>query len=62
MKKPNTIEKEIDEIRVRLYEEIKGMSPAEMNAYLRAQVAPIEKEFGIKAVSRSKIDERRAAL
>ena len=51
MKKPNTIEKEINAIRVDFYEKTKGMSPSEMNAYIKEQTEPIHKEFGITPVN-----------
>ena len=50
MRKPNPVEDEIDAIRLALYEEIKDMSPSEMTAYIKAQVAPLEKQFGIRPV------------
>jgi len=62
MKKPNNIEKELDAIRVSLYEEIKGMSPSEMNAYMREQVAPIENKYGIRPVNKPIPGNRKAAL
>ncbi|MCL1872636.1 MAG: hypothetical protein FWF85_00780 [Clostridiales bacterium] len=59
MKKLNDIEKEINAIRVSLYEEIKGMSPSEMTAYMKAQVTPIEKKYGIYPVKALKVSEHR---
>ena len=61
MKKPNNIEKEINAIRMDLYEEIKNMSPSEMNAYIKAQVEPIHKKYGICTISETKSNKRRAA-
>ena len=62
MKKLNNVEQELNAIRVSLYEEIKGMSPSEMTAYMTAQVTPIEKKYGIQPISEPKISERRVAL
>ena len=40
---PNTIEEELDTIRIRLYEETKGMSTSEVTAYIKKQLLlPIE--------------------
>jgi hypothetical protein len=50
MRKPTPVEEEINAIRVALYEEIKDMSPSEMTAYIKEQVAPLEKKFGIRPV------------
>ncbi|MDR2179039.1 MAG: hypothetical protein LBP21_01900 [Synergistaceae bacterium] len=60
MKKPNTIEAELNEIRVQYYEATKGMTPKEEIAYVRAQVVPIHKQFNIHAVSRADITAHRA--
>jgi hypothetical protein len=50
MGRPNATEREVNAIRDKLYEEIKDMSPAEMNAYISSKVAPIEKQFHMKVV------------
>ena len=50
MKKKNTIEDELDAIRVSLYEETKNMSPSELTAYIKAQTEPMLKEHGITPV------------
>lgn len=44
-----TFEDELDAIRLRLYEEVKDMTPEEEIAYLKAQVEPLYQEFGIRA-------------
>ena len=62
MSNPNNIEKELNAIRADFYEKTKGMSSAEMNAYIRAQVEPVHKEYGIKTISRVKPTPRRASL
>ena len=51
MKQKNNTEQELNEIRVSIYEEIKGMTPFQMTAYMKAQVAPIENKYGIQAIS-----------
>ena len=62
MKKPNRVEKEINAIREALYEEIKGMSPSEMTAYMRAQVAPLHEQYGIYPVRQTVSDVQKKAL
>jgi len=62
LKTPNTIEDEIHAIRTAIYEEVKGMSPSEMNEYFRKQVAPINKEFGLHPIDKLPDSTKRAAL
>ena len=59
MKKQNNIETELNKIRAEFYEITKDMSPSEMNAYIKAQVAPVHKEFGIRPVSQTTSDAER---
>ena len=42
------LEDELDAIRLRLYEEIKDMTPEEEAAYINAQTAPIIKQYNMK--------------
>jgi hypothetical protein len=51
MRNGNTIEEELNEIRVDLYEKTKGMTPDEEIIYLRSLSTPILKEFGIHTVN-----------
>ena len=53
------VEAELNAIREAIYEEIKGMSPSEMNAYMMAKVAPTVEEFGIRVVSGVPVGRRR---
>ncbi|MDR1085031.1 MAG: hypothetical protein LBP22_09285 [Deltaproteobacteria bacterium] len=53
MKNINTIEDELDAIRIELYEATKGMTTAERNEYFRQQVQPVNEEFGIKPIARA---------
>ena len=63
MSKPNTIERELNAIRADFYEKTKGMTPSEMNAYIKTQVAPVHQKYGIQTVSRVKTNnERRVAF
>jgi hypothetical protein len=57
MKKPNNIETELNAIRADFYEQTKDMSPSEITAYLKAQVAPVHQKYGIHTVSEIKIVE-----
>ena len=50
MKKPNTIEKDLNAIRISLYEETKNMSPAELTAHIKAQTDSMLKKHGITPV------------
>ena len=43
-----SFEDELDTIHLNLYEEVKGMIPEEEIAYLKARVAPIHEQFGIR--------------
>lgn len=48
MKSKNTIEDELNAIRVKLYEQTKDMLPEERVAFIRKQVDPTIKEFGLR--------------
>jgi hypothetical protein len=52
MKNPNTIEDEIDAIRIALYEKTKDMTIKEFNEYVEKQTAPIIKKYGFKVASK----------
>jgi hypothetical protein len=54
MKRCNDIEDEIDAIRLKLREELKGMMPEEETAYIKSQVVPVLKEFGIRTANEIK--------
>ena len=51
METTRTIEDEIDEIRLKIYEETKHMTHAEFNAYIREGAEAVAKEFGFEIVS-----------
>jgi len=59
MKKQNNIETELNKIRAEFYEITKDMSPSEMNAYIKAQVAPVHKESGIRTICMASSDAER---
>ena len=54
MKKPNTIEDEIDEIRLRIYEETKDMSIEERVERVNRIGEAAAKKYGFKRVTRVK--------
>ncbi|MDR1608065.1 MAG: hypothetical protein LBT38_06615 [Deltaproteobacteria bacterium] len=51
MKSRNTIEDEIDAIRIDLYEKTKHMTPKELNDYIHTQNIPIYERYGITPVA-----------
>ncbi|MDR1396007.1 MAG: hypothetical protein LBK52_07555 [Deltaproteobacteria bacterium] len=53
MKNKNTIEDEIDVIRLTLYAETKHMVPSEKVAYLRQQAQAINDKYGLKPIART---------
>jgi hypothetical protein len=54
MKKPNTIEQEINEIRLRIYEKTKNMSIEERAERLNRIGEAAAKKYGFKRISRAK--------
>ena len=56
MKSKNTIEENLNAIRIELYEKTKGMTPDEEVTYLKSLSAPILMEFGIRTVNETKTD------
>ena len=48
MKTPNTIEDEIDAIRLAIYKKIKGMTTPQVTEYYRKSGEAVAKEFGFK--------------
>ena len=55
----DTIEEELNAIRLELYEEIKDMTPEEEVTYIRAQTAPIIKQYGLKVSNLKPVTPRR---
>ena len=54
MKKPNTIEDEIDAIRLQIYEETKHMTPSQLTEYYRKSGEATAKKYGFKIVASAK--------
>jgi hypothetical protein len=46
----NPVEDEIDAIRLKLYEQTKGMTAAEVTAYIKKQIAPTVEKYNIPAI------------
>ena len=58
MKCADTFENELDEIRVKLYEETKNMTIKEHVAYIHSLATPIIEEYGLKTLNQIKADEQ----
>jgi hypothetical protein len=61
MKNPNNIERDLNSVRVELYEQTKDMSPKERVVYYRELSAPVRKEFGIRTANEIKADTQKRA-
>ena len=53
MKTINTIEHEVNNIRLAIYEKIKDMIPAQITEYYRKSGEAIAKKFGLKIIERA---------
>jgi hypothetical protein len=49
--KENTIEDEIDAIRLKLYEKTKNMSYEEFKDFIKTETKPINEQFRLKSIS-----------
>ena len=58
MKRANTFEDELDEIRIKIYEQTKDMTIDERVVYLKSLAAPVLKEYGLKTLNQIKADEQ----
>jgi len=58
MKRVNTFEDELDEIRVNIYEQTKDMTIDERVIYLKSLAVPVLKEYGLKTLNQIKFDEQ----
>ena len=52
MKKPNTIERDINRIRLKIHEETKDMTPAQHVEFVKRRTDPIIKKYGFKLVEK----------
>ena len=53
-KTPNTIEQEINEIRLSIYEKTKDMTPEQLTEYYMRNTDALVKKYGFKIVSSAK--------
>ena len=60
MNTPNTIEQEVNQIRLRIYEKTKDMTPAQLTEYYRQRTEATIKKYGFKVVARAEKQEARA--
>ena len=51
MNTPNTIEQEVHQIRLRIYEKTKDMTPAQLTEYYRQRTEATIKKYGFKVVA-----------
>ena len=51
MKTPNTIEQEVNQIRLRIYEKTKDMTPAQLTEYYRHSTEATIKKYGFKVIA-----------
>ena len=58
MKSIDTFEDELDEIRVKIYEQIKDMTIDERVVYLKSLAAPVLEEYGLRTMNQIKADEQ----
>jgi len=54
MRTPNTIEQEVDKIKLRIYRKTKDMTPSQLTEYYRKSTDPIIKKYGFKVVASAK--------
>ena len=54
MKTPNTIERDLDKIRLQTYEQTKDMTPAQLTEYYRKSGEATAKKYGFKVVASAK--------
>ena len=54
MKTPNTIEQEVNQIRLRIYEKTKDMTPAQLTEYYQRSGEASAKKYGFKIVASAK--------
>ena len=56
MKTPNTIEQEVNEIRLIIYERTKNMTPQQVTEYYRKSGEASAKKYGFRLVESAKRD------
>ena len=56
MKTPNTIEDEIDSIRLATYEKIRDMTPTQITEYYKRSTEAVIKQYGFKVVASARAE------
>ena len=51
MKTPNTIEQEVNQIRLEIYETTKDMTPAQLTEYYRQSTEDVISKYGFRVVT-----------
>jgi len=51
MKRKHDFEKDLDKIRIKLYNEMKDMTPSEMTLYKKKKADELRKKYGFKTIS-----------
>ena len=51
MKTPDTIEQEVNQIRLQIYERTKGMTPAQLTEYYKNSGEASSRKYGFKIIS-----------
>ena len=59
MRTPDTIEDEIDKIRLQTYEKTKHMTPSQLTEYYRKSGEATAKKYGFKIVASAKDNSKR---
>jgi len=54
MRKQHTIEREINQIRLAIYEKTKNMTPAELTDYYKKSTEATIKKYGFKVIASAK--------
>ena len=54
MKKANNIEREIDRIRLRIYEKTKDMTPAQLTEYYKQSTESTIRKYGFRVIASAK--------
>ena len=53
-KTPDTIEQEVNEIRLRIYEKTKDMTPEQLTEYYKQSTEATIKKYGFKVIANAK--------
>lgn len=62
MNTPNAIEQEVNQIRLKIYEKTKDMTPAQLTAYYKKSTEATIKKYGFKVVAYANEKDIRAKV